>query len=179
MENELKKLKTIDLSYFIDKSHFEEDGIQNYLAFHPIHRYFNRIASVGNGDCIYYWQSKGLSDERINSIKTSDYGIIPKLSYYGIKIRVEFNGSCSKQDEIMYAHGKTVNIYIVCEIFSDLSDDKYLILQNVHSIRSSGLLKSLFYRINIFIDFNKSKFVEPSSAEFNSIELCFNEQSRM
>ena len=28
-ENELKKLKTFNLSYFIDKSHFEEDGSQN------------------------------------------------------------------------------------------------------------------------------------------------------
>ena len=28
IENELKKLKTFDLSYFISKSHFEEDGTQ-------------------------------------------------------------------------------------------------------------------------------------------------------
>ena len=31
--NELKNLKTLDLSYFIGKSHFEEDGTQNYLVF--------------------------------------------------------------------------------------------------------------------------------------------------
>ena len=30
VEIELKKLKTFDLSYFIGKSHFEEDGTQNY-----------------------------------------------------------------------------------------------------------------------------------------------------
>ena len=30
VENELKKLKAFDLSYFINKSHFEEDGTQNY-----------------------------------------------------------------------------------------------------------------------------------------------------
>ena len=29
VENELKKLKTFDSSYFIDKRHFEEDGTQN------------------------------------------------------------------------------------------------------------------------------------------------------
>ena len=34
IENELKKLKTLDLSYLIGKSHFEEDGTQNYLVFH-------------------------------------------------------------------------------------------------------------------------------------------------
>ena len=30
---------------------------------------------------VYYWKSKGLSDETINSIKTSDYGATPYLSY--------------------------------------------------------------------------------------------------
>ena len=33
IDNELKKLKKLDLSYFIGKSHFEEDSIQNHLAF--------------------------------------------------------------------------------------------------------------------------------------------------
>ena len=33
IENKLKKLKTFDSSYFIDKSNFEEDGTQNYLVF--------------------------------------------------------------------------------------------------------------------------------------------------
>ena len=33
VENELKKLKTFDSSYCIGKSHFEEDGTQNYLVF--------------------------------------------------------------------------------------------------------------------------------------------------
>ena len=32
-KNEFKKLKTIDLSYFIGKSHFEEDVTYNYLVF--------------------------------------------------------------------------------------------------------------------------------------------------
>ena len=34
VENKLKKLRTFDLSYFTGKSHFEEDGTQNYLVFH-------------------------------------------------------------------------------------------------------------------------------------------------
>ena len=36
VENELNKLKTFDSSYFIGKSHFEEDGVQSYLVFQPI-----------------------------------------------------------------------------------------------------------------------------------------------
>ena len=36
IENEFKNLKTLDLSYFIGKSHFEEDGTQNYLVFQSL-----------------------------------------------------------------------------------------------------------------------------------------------
>ena len=35
-ENEFKKLETFDSSYFRGKSHFEEDGTQNYVVFQPI-----------------------------------------------------------------------------------------------------------------------------------------------
>ena len=33
IQNELKKIKTLDLGYFIGKNYFEEDGAQNYLVF--------------------------------------------------------------------------------------------------------------------------------------------------
>ena len=46
VENELKKLKTFDSSYFIGKSHFEEDDVQNYLVFEPLKKYFKVIAST-------------------------------------------------------------------------------------------------------------------------------------
>ena len=38
-ENDLENLKTFDWSDFRDKSHFEEDGTQNYLVFQLIHGY--------------------------------------------------------------------------------------------------------------------------------------------
>ena len=38
VQNKLNKLKTFDLSYFIGKSHFDEDGTQNYLVFQPLFR---------------------------------------------------------------------------------------------------------------------------------------------
>ena len=43
VENELKKLKIFDLSYFKGKSHFEEDNAQNYLVFQPICRYLKGL----------------------------------------------------------------------------------------------------------------------------------------
>ena len=33
VENEFNKSKTFDSNYFIGKSHFDEDGTQNYLWF--------------------------------------------------------------------------------------------------------------------------------------------------
>ena len=81
VENELKKLKIFDSSYFNGKSHFEKDGAQNYLVFQPMYRLFKMIAGVGNGSYIYYWKSKGLSEEKINSIKTSNHSITPNLKF--------------------------------------------------------------------------------------------------
>ena len=43
VENEFKKLKTFNSSYFRRKSHFKEDGTQNYLVFRPINRYLHLI----------------------------------------------------------------------------------------------------------------------------------------
>ena len=63
VENELKKPQTFDSIYFRGKSHFEEDGTQNDLVFQPMYRYFKRVAGVGTGNYIYFWKSKGLSDE--------------------------------------------------------------------------------------------------------------------
>ena len=73
-----------------------------------IYRRFKKIAGLCSGNDIYYWKSKGLSDERIYSIKTPVYGITPKSNNYGTKTRVEFNGSCFKHDNITYTHGKKV-----------------------------------------------------------------------
>ena len=69
VENELKKLKISDSSYFIGKNYFEEDGSQNYSVFQPISRDFKVIA---NTKFISSWKSKGLSDETITPYATSD-----------------------------------------------------------------------------------------------------------
>ena len=43
VESELNNLKTVDQSYFIDKSHFDEDVTQHCLVFQPINKYFKVI----------------------------------------------------------------------------------------------------------------------------------------
>ena len=117
-----KKLQTFDSSYFRDKSHFEEDGAQDYLVFQPMYRYFKRIAGVGRGNYIHFWKSKGFPDGNVTPPVTPDYSFAPKLNYFGIKTRVEFKGSCLKQDKIMYNYRKTKNIYIVYELSSNFNN---------------------------------------------------------
>ena len=110
IKNELKKLKTFDLSYFIGKCHFE-DGTQNYLVFQPMSKYFKLITNTLS---ILSWQSKGLSNENIDPPTTS---LSPLIDYVGNKIRVKFTGSCLKQsNKLTYTYGKVVNIYTVYEL---------------------------------------------------------------
>ena len=127
VENELKKLKTFDSSYFIGKSHFEEDGTQNYLVFQPINRYFKVIA---NTLYISSWKSKGLSDETINPPATSDNSLTPLINYLGNKIRLKFSGSSLKQPKLQCTHGTIVNIYIVYELGASDSNSNDPTLKN-------------------------------------------------
>ena len=107
VQNELEKLKTFDLSNFIGKNYFDEDGKQNYLVFPPIFRYFKVIVVANVTNYVLSWKSKGLSDETVKPPSTSDNNLTPTISfYYQRKIRVEFAGSSLKQDKITFNHGK-------------------------------------------------------------------------
>ena len=130
IENKFKKLEKFDSSYFKGKSQFEENGTQNYLVLQPISRYFRTIIGACSDNYIYFWKSKGFSDERLDSITASIYKITPELSFYGTKTKVEFNGSCLKQDKVTYNHGTIVNIYIVYEISKNYSISSYPTLEN-------------------------------------------------
>ena len=66
-----------------------------------------------------------VENERLYSITASNYKITPELSFYDTKTRVEFNGSCLKQDKVTLNHGAIVNIYIAYNISS------YLTLENL------------------------------------------------
>ena len=107
VKNELNKLKTFDSSYFIGKSHFEEESTQNYLVFQPL---IKKFKVINNTDYISSWKSTGLSAESIKPPTTSHNSLTPALSYYGAKARVKFTGSFLKPN-ISYTQGKVVNIY--------------------------------------------------------------------
>ena len=125
VQNELNKLKIFDSSYFIGKSHFEEDGLQNYLVFQPIQKNFIFIT---NALPVLSWQSKGLSNENIDPPSTS---LFRSINYVGNKIRVKFTASCLKQaNKLTYTYTKVVNIYIVYEMGASTSNDNDPTLKN-------------------------------------------------
>ena len=127
IQKELKKLKTLDLSYFIGRSYFEEDGTQNYSVFQPLDKYFNIIPNKKYNSS---WQSKGISDKTIKPPTTSDNSFTPLVDYLGHKIGIKFIGSCLKQPKISYTHGTIVNIYIVFELGTSGSNDSDPTLKN-------------------------------------------------
>ena len=63
VENELRKLKTLGLSYFQGKNYFEgNDGAQDALVFQTIQKHFY----LSNVNQISKWKSKALSNQYLN-----------------------------------------------------------------------------------------------------------------
>ena len=133
IENELNKLKTFDLGYFIGKSHFEEDGVQYYLVFQPITQYFKVIA---NTNMISSSKCKGLPAETIKPPTTSDNTFAPTSSYSGTKTKLKFNESCLKQSKISYTHDAIVNIYIVYKLGASSSNNSDPTLKIIYLAQS-------------------------------------------
>ena len=46
LENELKKIQTLNAIYHRGKSHFEEDDTQNYLVFLPMYRCVMGVVNI-------------------------------------------------------------------------------------------------------------------------------------
>ena len=124
----MKKLETFDSVYFRGKCHFEEDGTQNWLVFQLIQRYF-KVAS-DNPSIILSWKSKGLSDESIKVLTTSNKILNPSQDCVGTKARIKFSRDCLKQEKITFNHGKIVNISIVYEIEKSVDISSYPALEN-------------------------------------------------
>ena len=135
-----------------------------------MYRYFKLIAGVSNSNYIYYWESKGFSDERINSIRTSNHSITPGLNYYGNKTRVEFFGSCLKQDKVAFNHGKVVNIYIVYELdaSSSFNDDPTLKTLLFRAVR---LTKNADIQISTSIQVVELDLIENQVFHFQVVDL--------
>ena len=99
---------------------------------------------------IWSWKSKGQSDKNITARTTSDYKFNPQLSYFGTKTRVDFRGSCLKQDKFTFNDGKIVNIYTAYELIK------------LYSKITPTLVNGLFGAVSVTknVDIDKSKYTE-------------------
>ena len=87
-------------------------------------------------------------------------------------MRVKFNGSCLKQDKIMFNHG-IVNIYIVYSLKSTLNYNEVITLENclfgaVKLTKNADISKYKYYGYGIGFD-GKGAFSCPSGGFGNSV----------
>ena len=104
-ENQIKKIEKFDATYFRGKNYFDGDGIQNYLVFQPVYKYFkigsNKISS---------WESKGWSNEKISFFPQLRNNQPPSPAYNNARIKILFSGDFSRQDKVAYNHGPVVRL---------------------------------------------------------------------
>ena len=156
-EHKLKQTKdTIndlerDAPYFRGKNYFGDDGMQNYFVFQLMYKYFKKVIdSTNNTVYVHYWQSKRLSDGKINAPGTSTSNDqAPILEYEGAGIRSKIKGDSLRQSKVTFNNGKIVNIYTVYEISSTITSQSSFTLKN-----------SLFgaVRITKNVDISKYKY---------------------
>ena len=116
VENEIKQLKQLDLSYFRGENYFGNNNI-NYLVFEVSLKYLNFY-----DDSFYKpvlsWNSKGVSKEIVKAPRSNNNILSPTIenTLDHQKIKLKFNGSCLVQDQITYTPQTIVNIHIAYEI---------------------------------------------------------------
>ena len=109
VENELKKLKTLDLSYFLGKKYFEgSDGAQNILVFETMQKHFD----LSNLNRISKWKSKGLSNQYLNHVGILG-DIILSEPIKPMHIIFREKGLLYQKDNDVITGGPIINIYIV------------------------------------------------------------------
>ena len=168
VKNELYKLKTFDSSYFIGKSHFDENGTQNYLVFQPIIRCF-KVNTITNTDYISWWKSKGLSAESTKPPRKSNNSLTPELNYYGTETRIKFTGSCLEHPKGSYTHGKVVTIYIVYDLGASNSHNNDPTLKIVCLVQLLWLKTQILIRMGILV--MKLDLIEDQDFHFQVVDL--------
>ena len=84
-----------------------------------------KMNHTNNINYVVSWQSKGVSDYKINSIYTNNHLLNPRVDQYDTsKIRIKFDGSFLHAFPPSISHGKIVIIYIVYQItyFHNIDD---------------------------------------------------------
>ena len=98
-------MQTFDSIYFRNKNRFDRnDGMQNYLLFQRVYRYFKNITT---SDHILAWESKALGDESIKLPAASNDSLAVALNYIADRSRVEFDYHCLIKARSYYSKSST------------------------------------------------------------------------
>ena len=89
-----------------------------------MYKYFKTF-SENNLILIFSWESKGLSNEKIDSTKTLNYDQSSRLVYNNARIKLRFSRSILKQNKVTYSHGPIVNIYVVYRLIPDTKSNDF------------------------------------------------------
>ena len=76
-QDEIVKLETYYLSFFIGQSYFNNDWVQLYLIFKPIYKTITTLFCLSYS--ISEWKPKGLSNEKFTPLYTVNKFFSPKL----------------------------------------------------------------------------------------------------
>ena len=83
--------------------------------FQPIYKTITTFCDLQ--DTISGYESKGLSNEKFTAPFTSNKSLSPKVvCMNNSRIRLEFKGTCLKQDKAPYTLNIVVNLYIAYEL---------------------------------------------------------------
>ena len=112
----MEKLQTSDLSHFLGKHFFDDDGSQKCVVFQPVLLYL-KITTTANNYRTLESKSKEFSNEIIKPLTSADNSLAPFMnSFDNSNIELKFKRSCLKQDEITFTYRNVVNLYIGYEI---------------------------------------------------------------
>ena len=130
------KVDNIDTSDFVLKTMYNTDktelekkipNVTNFVKKTKLTLLENKhFKVITNTDYFLSRKSKRLSAESIKPPTTCDNSLTPALNYYGTKKRVKLTGTCLKEPNISYTHGKVVSIYIVYELGASSSHNPTL-----------------------------------------------------
>ena len=78
----------------------------------------------GSTDYAHYWQSRGLSDGKLNARETTTSNDeAPILKYKNNKLGLQFTRDILRQTKVTFNHAKVVNIYIVYKLSSHTNNN--------------------------------------------------------
>ena len=126
-----------------------------------MYKYF-KISVKGSTTYVSSWELKGLSNEKISSVTTSNSNQALGLAYDNVRIKLKFVGAFLRQDKITYNHGPIVNIYIVYRLSPSITSD--ITLENClfGAVKLTKNLKTTTYSgYGIAFD-SKGSFSHPS-----------------